>query len=427
VVTRRCKKLGISLRAPHISRAGGPLLGNGMQGIRVVDLTAHLSGPFCTWQLAALGADVIKIEPPATGEPARETPPLKDGHSLYFDSLNRGKRSLALDLRAPEGKAVLHRLLATADVLVENFRPGVRDRLGCSDAELERVNPKLIRVSISGFGQESAMAKRPAFDIIVQALSGMMSINGPENGPLCRVGFSIGDIAAGLFATIAILDRLYERDCRGVARPAPIDISMLACQVALLENGYARFLNTGKLPQPLGTRHPSATPFESFPTADEPIVIANSGRKGWPVFCEALGLPALATDPRFAEESARLDNHAAFRAIVIAELAKHPRAWWLERFAAGDVPCAPVNTIRDFAEGPLGAEQGAIGSAVAADGVALKFARSPLQRNDADAEPAAPLLGQHSDALLKELGLSANEIDGLFARGVVRGVGTPRS
>lgn len=391
-----------------------------MQGIRVVDLTAHLSGPFCTWQLAALGADVIKIEPPESGEPARETPPLKDGHSLYFDSLNRGKRSLALDLRTPDGKAVLHKLLATADVLVENFRPGVRDRLGCSDAELQAVNPTLIRVSISGFGQTGSLARRPAFDIIVQAMSGMMSINGPEGGPLCRVGFSIGDIAAGLFATIAILDRLYERDCRDVERPAPIDISMLACQVALLENGYARYLNTGKLPQPLGTRHPSATPFESFPTADEPIVIANSGRKGWPVFCDAIGLPELATDPRFADEAARLDHHAAFRAIVIAELAKHPRAYWLERFAAGDVACAPVNSIKDFAEGPLGAETGAIGHAVAADGVALKFARSPLQSNAAGAEPAAPLLGQHSRDLLAELGLAPGEIDALVARGVVR-------
>ena len=267
-----------------------------MQGIRVVDLTAHLSGPYCTWQLAALGADVIKIEPPGTGEPARETPPFRDGHSLYFDSLNRGKRSLALDLRTPDGKAILHKLLATADLLIENFRTGVRDRLGCSDAELDAVNPKLIRVSISGFGQEGSLAKRSAFDIIVQAMSGMMSINGPEGGPLCRVGFSIGDIAAGLFATVAILDRLYERDCRGVERPAPIDISMLACQVALLENAYARYLNTGKVPQPLGTRHPSATPFESFPTADEPIVIANSGRKGWPVFCEAVGLGEVALD-----------------------------------------------------------------------------------------------------------------------------------
>ena len=390
-----------------------------MQGIRVVDLTAHLSGPFCTWQLAALGADVIKIEPPGTGEPARETPPFRDGHSLYFDSLNRGKRSLALDLRTTDGKAILHKLLATADLLVENFRPGVRDRLGCSDAELEAVNPKLIRVSISGFGQDALLAKRPAFDIIVQAMSGMMSINGPEGGPFCRVGFSIGDIAAGLFATVAILDRLYERDCASVERPAPIDISMLACQVALLENAYARYLNTGEVPQPLGTRHPSVTPFESFPTADEPIVIANSGRRGWPVFCEAIGLAALAADPRFVDEAARLENHATFRAMVAAELVKHPRAYWLERFTAFDVPCAPVNSVKDFADGQLGKETRSIGQMIAADGVALRFARSPLQSNPASAEPAAPLLGQHSRNLLAELGLSSSEIEALAKRGVI--------
>jgi crotonobetainyl-CoA:carnitine CoA-transferase CaiB-like acyl-CoA transferase len=390
-----------------------------MQGIRVVDLTAYLSGPFCTWQLAALGADVVKIEPPGTGEPARETPPLLEGHSLYFDSLNRGKRSLALDLRSPEGKAVLHRLLAKADALVENFRPGVRDRLGCSDAELERVNPRLIRVSISGFGQETALAKRPAYDIIVQALSGMMSINGPEGGPFCRVGFSIGDIAAGLFATIAVLDRLYERDCRGVERPEPIDISMLACQLAVLENAYVRYLNTGTVPQPLGTRHPSTTPFESFATADEPIVIAISGRKDWARFCEAAHLSAVAADPRFAEETPRMQNHAAFRELLLAELRRQPRAYWLERFARFDIPCAPVNTVRDFAEGPLRAEIGGIARAVAADGVGLEFARSPLQRNAPEGEPAAPLLGQHSRDLLAELGYAAGEIDSLVARGVV--------
>ncbi len=390
-----------------------------MQGIRVVDLTAYLSGPYCTWQLAALGADVIKIEPPGTGEPARETPPLEQGHSLYFDSLNRGKRSLALDLRKPDGKAILQKLLAGADVLVENFRPGVRDRLGCSDAELDAINARLIRVSISGFGQKTSLAKRPAYDIIVQALSGMMSINGPEGGPFCRVGFSIGDIAAGLFATIAVLDRLYERDCRGVERPAPIDMSMLACQVALLENAYARYLNTGAVPQPIGTRHPSTTPFESFPTADEPIVVAISGRKDWPRFCEAVGLTAIADDPRFAEETPRMQNHAAFRTLLLAELAKRPRAHWLERFAAFDIPCAAVNTIKDFAASPLRDETGSIATAVAADGVALEFARSPLQRNAADAEPAAPLLGQHSRDLLAELGYVQAEIDALVGRGIV--------
>jgi len=390
-----------------------------MQGIRVVDLTAHLSGPFCTWQLAALGADVVKIEPPGTGEAARGTPPLQDGHSLYFDSLNRGKRSLALDLRSAEGQAILHKLLARSDILVENFRPGVRDRLGCSDAELGRANPRLIRVSISGFGQETSLAKRPAYDIIVQALSGMMSINGPEGGPFCRVGFSIGDIAAGLFATIAVLDRLYERDRKGIDRPAPIDISMLACQLAVLENAYVRYLNTGAVPQPLGTRHPSVTPFESFATADEPIVVAIAGRKDWPRFCEAANLTAIADDPRFAAESARMENHAAFRELLLAELRKRPRDHWLERFASFDIPCAPVNTVGDFADGALCAEIGGVGRATAADGVALKFSRSPLQRNAAENEPAAPLLGQHSRDLLAELGYGTAEIERLVDMGTV--------
>ena len=305
-------------------------------------------------------------------------------------------------------------------MLVENFRPGVRDRLGCSDAELEAVNPRLIRVSISGFGQETSLAKRPAYDIIVQALSGMMSINGPEGGPFCRVGFSIGDIAAGLFATIAVLDRLYERDCRGVERPAPIDMSMLACQVALLENAYARYLNTGAVPQPIGTRHPSTTPFESFPTADEPIVVAISGRKDWPRFCEAAGLTAIAEDPRFAEETPRMQNHAAFRALLVAELAQAVRAPIGSNASPPSTSLARRSTrSRISPRGRSATETGSIAKAIAADGVALEFARSPLQQNAADAEPAAPLLGQHSRDLLAELGYAQAEIDALVGRGIV--------
>jgi CoA:oxalate CoA-transferase len=185
-----------------------------MKGVRVVDLTSVLSGPFCTWLLSTLGADVIKVESPK-GDLARGTPPFEDGFSLYFASLNRNKRSVVLDLKSEKGRRALHRLLGTADVLVENMRPGVRDRLGCSDEDLKQINPNLICASISGFGQKGSLSQRPAYDIVVQAMSGMMSVNGPLGGPPTRVGYSVGDISAALFTTIGILQRLYERDADG--------------------------------------------------------------------------------------------------------------------------------------------------------------------------------------------------------------------
>ena len=261
--------------------------------IRVVDLTQHLSGPYCTWTLANLGADVIKVEAADGGDGSRQTPPFVEGRSLYFDSLNRGKRSIAVDLKTEAGQRILHELVARADVLVENFRPGVRNRLGRSDAELLAVNPSLIVCSISGFGQSGRNAARPSYDIVAQAMSGMMSINGEENRPAVRVGFSIGDIAAGLFAAIGILGRLYDRDVED-KRGATLDISMVACQVALLENAYARHLNAGDIPRPMGSRHPSMAPFEVFQAADGPLVIALGTNADWPRLCAAIEAPGSA-------------------------------------------------------------------------------------------------------------------------------------
>ena len=278
-----------------------------MKGIRVIDLTTALSGPFCTWMLASLGADVIKIESPE-GDSARTAPPFEDDISLYFASLNRNKRSIVLDLKSRRDKATLHKLLSTADVFVENMRPGVRNRLGCSDEELKRTNPRLVCASISGYGQTGSMSKRPAYDIAVQALSGMMSINGPMGGPATRIGFSIGDIAASLFATIGILERLYQRDARQCAETDHLDVSMLACQWACLENAFARYLNAGIVAGPIGSRHPSMTPFETYPSADRDFVIALGGAKDWPRFCAAIGLPRYDNDPRFVGDEERLEH-----------------------------------------------------------------------------------------------------------------------
>jgi crotonobetainyl-CoA:carnitine CoA-transferase CaiB-like acyl-CoA transferase len=381
-----------------------------MKGIRVVDMTSVLSGPFCTWLLASLGADVIKVENP-NGDLARTTPPFEDDISLYFASLNRNKRSVKLDLKTEEGKAALHKLLATADVFVENMRPGVRDRLGCGDADLRRINPRLISASISGFGQTGSLSHRPAYDIVVQAMSGMMSINGELDGDPTRVGFSVGDIAAALFTTIGILQRLYERDAQGADQTSHLDVSMLACQWVCLENAFAWYLNAGIVPGPIGSRHPSMTPFEPYPTADRDIVIGLGSDKDWPRFCEAVGYTALLDDPRFQGDEARLANRDALDEVLGAHLKQHPAAHWIQVLIDNAIPCSMVENVQTIAENPI-AEEYAAFSTVTANGRDMRFARNPIAPRDLQESPA-PDLGQHTAEILAELGYDAEAISAL--------------
>lgn len=314
-----------------------------LSGLVIVDMTRVLAGPFCTLLLADLGARVIKIERPGRGDDARGIGPFIDGRSAYFLSLNRGKQSIALDIRTPGDRAIFERLLGRADALVENFRPGVLDRLGYAASVLATRFPRLVVASISGFGQTGPLAQRPAYDVVAQAMGGLMSITGPENGGPVRVGTSIGDLAAGLFAALGIVASLRHRDRGGGA--APIDVAMLDCQVALLENAIARLAATGEVPGPLGTRHPSIAPFEAFAADDGQFVVGVANDALFRRLVETLGTPALADDPRFVTNTERCANLPALRTELAARFATASRATWLERLEAAGIPCGPIQDV----------------------------------------------------------------------------------
>jgi len=314
-----------------------------LAGTLVVDLTRVLAGPYCTMLLADLGARVVKIERPELGDDARRIGPFVQDRSAYFLSLNRGKESLALDLQLPADRTLFERLLARADVLVENFRPGAMQRLGYGWEALHARFPRLVQASISGFGQTGPLATRPAYDLIVQAMGGIMSITGQPEGPPTRVGTSIGDIAAGLFGALGIVSALHHRDRTGQA--TLVDVAMLDCQVAILENAIARLAASGEIPRPLGSRHPSITPFEAYPTADGHLVVAAGNDALFRRLAATLELPSLSADARFASNEARCQHADALRELLSQRLRERPTAAWLERLETAGVPCGPIQDV----------------------------------------------------------------------------------
>ncbi len=321
-----------------------------LTGITVVDLSRVLAGPYCTMVLADLGARVIKVERPGSGDDARHMGPFMDGHSAYFASVNRGKESIALDLADSSDRAVFERLLDGADVLVENFRPGVLDRLGYGWEKASSRWPHLVLASVSGFGQTGPYSGRPSYDMVAQAMGGVMSITGPAGGEPVRVGSSMGDLAAALFCAIGVVSALFERQTTGRARH--LDVSMLDCQVALLENAMVRFAATGVVPGPLGGRHPSITPFGVYRAgASSQLVIAAGNDEIFGRLCRSLGLSgglsggvaSGSTDLRPTTCAAR--TPAELEGVLEAALAARPASEWLEVLAADQVPCSPINDV----------------------------------------------------------------------------------
>ena len=322
-----------------------------LAGVTVIDLTRVLAGPYCTLVLANLGARVIKVERPPHGDDARGIGPFVGGKSLYFAALNHGKESIALDLRQPEDRTVFEKLLAAADVLVENYRPGVLARLGYGWEALQARWPRLIVAAASGFGQTGPLRERPAFDMVAQAMGGIMSLTGYPDGPPARVGISIGDIAAGLFLAVGVVSALHARDQTGAG--TMVDVAMLDCQLAILENALTTHLVTGALPGRLGTRHPNIAPFQAFEAADgRDIVVCAGHNPQFANLCQAIGRPDLAADPRFRSPDARRRHVEALQVEISGALRSRTAAEWLECLERAGVPCAPVNSVADAARTP---------------------------------------------------------------------------
>ena len=387
-----------------------------LAGVRVLDLTHMLAGPYCTWLLGALGAEVTKVEMPGEGDFTRSIAPFAGGASIYFASVNRNKRSIALDLKQPAGRTALLRLAERADVFAENNRPGVMERLGLDYEAVARINPRIIYASISGFGQTGPYRQRPAFDAVVQAMAGMMSITGEEDGPPARAGASIGDIGASLFGVIGILAALTDRATTG--RGAQVDVAMFDSQIALLENALARYLNAGDLPRRLGSRHPLITPFQAFATKDNPIVICVETEAQWRRFCEIIGRADLIANPLFSDSNTRTQHHAALEPELQAALSKRSCAEWLAALAAGSVPAGPVNDIAAVANDPQVEARGLIRRV--GDGA---FVKQPVRFStypDMPEQPP-PRLGEHTEAVLAECGYSQDEIAAMKAEGAIAG------
>lgn len=393
-----------------------------LQGIRVLDLSRVLAGPYCTMIMADLGAEVIKIELPGVGDDSRRFPPQipNSGDSAYFYGVNRGKLSLTLDLRSADGAKVFLDLTRLADIVVENFSPGTMERFGLGYDRLRAQNHKLILCSISGFGQSGPMASMPAYDIVAQAMGGTMSVTGAAGGEPMRCGLSIGDMVAALYCLIGILAALRMRDHNGAGQH--LDIAMLDCQVAMLEGALGSYSATGAVPGRIGTRHPSITPFQQFPAADDYFVVGVGNEILWENFCTALGLAQLKDDPRFADNSARTRNHAHLEPILIEHFKQHPRAHWLELLRAAQVPCAPVANIAEVASNPHLLQRQMILGADHPTFDGLLVPGSPLKSTGSRSMPAtrAPALGEHTDRLLRDLlGYDDERLTELRARGII--------
>ncbi len=386
-----------------------------LDGITVVDLTRVLSGPYCTMLLGDMGARVIKVEQPGRGDETRAWgPPFQGGESAYFLSINRNKESVALDFKTAAGRRLLEALIAKADVLVENFRPGTLDRLGLGYADLSARRPALVYCSVSGFGQTGPKREMAGYDMVLQAEAGLMSITGPADGPACRLGVAVADILAGLLACHGIVLALYARQRTG--RGQQVDVAMFDSVVSLLSYQAALAVATGIPPGRMGNEHPTIVPYDSFEAADGPFVLAVGNDGQWRRCCAAAGLDELAADPRFVTNPARVQHRDELRPLLATAFRARSRESWLARFADAGVPAGAVRAIDQVLEDPQIAARAMLQPTEHPAAGIIKLLGLPIKlgATPGGIRTPPPLLGQHTRVVLeRDLHLQQSEIDAL--------------
>lgn len=390
-----------------------------LAGVRVLDFTRVLAGPAASLALADLGAEVFKIEPPGTGDETRSFPPIREGESHYYLSVNRGKKSIVVDLKTAEGIALVTELAAKCDVVVENYRPGVMERLGLGYAALKAVNPRLIYCSISGYGQTGPLKDRPSFDIVLQAMSGALSMNGERDGLPTKLGIPLGDLVGGINGPIGILSALYERERTGVGRH--IDVSLMDGLMGML--GYIAQLAffTGTDPQRVGSQHPNLVPYGIFPAKDGSIVIACLTPGFWSRICTSIGRDDLTADPRYDTLEKRRDARDEVNACVSAFTLAHTVEELVAIFTAHEVPHAPILGVTEALAQPQAVDRRMVVEVEHETLGPIPIVNRSIRFDEPQPDPVAPpVLGQHTDSILSEvLDLSPERIAALKAAGVV--------
>ncbi len=390
-----------------------------LAGVRVLDLCRVVSGPFATMQLGDLGADVLKVEEPGRGDESRSYGPrFPGGESAYFMSINRNKRSCAIDLKAAAGRDLVLRLAAVADVVVENFRPGTLDRLGLGYAALAEGNPRLVLCAITGFGRTGPQASRPGYDLIIQGESGIMDITGEPDGPPVKVGTSVADLVTGLYCAQAVLAALARRDRSGTG--GRVDVSMLDAMASLLTFNAGIYFATGVSPRRRGNAHPTISPYQTFEASDGWLNIGVANDKFWALFCGVLDRADLRDDPRFARAPDRAANRVALHALLCPVIHARPRAHWVAALAAAGVPCGEIRTVAEVCENPQLTGRGQVQAVRHPAAGDVRHVASAIRFDDAPPPPARPppCLGEHRDDVLSEwLGLDAGAVAALAGQG----------
>ena len=395
-----------------------------LEDLFVVDLSRILSGPVCTMLMADMGAKVIKVEPPPLGDDSRQWgPPFIGGISTYFLSVNRNKKSLGLNLKSAEGQRILWKLIERADVLLENFRPGVLDKLGFGYDAVSKTNPRMVYCSISGFGQTGPYRDRPGYDVIAQGESGMMDLTGFPDGPPAKLGASLADIVAGLYAFNGICLALLARHKTGKGQL--VDISLLDGMVSTLTYHALIYLSTGRSPKRAGTRHPSIVPYECFQAKDGFVNIAVTNQRQWENFCQVLGFPEIANDPRFESMKCRLANYAELRPMIERVVSKMTRTEVMKALSEVGIPAGPINTVGEILEDPQMHARQMVVELTHPEYGPLKTLGIPVKLSDTPGavETAPPKFGEHNQSILRSLGFSEEQVKEFAERGVTSQIG----